>query len=162
MYDVELELVRLVKNISAFYGPITEASGLLVANQKVLDRMAYNQVRQDLPNLDKNFIPYLYWTGPLNYDKGQTSVGSSGTKKADFWFWCCHRTLTSCMLWVNDIEIAVERMSFPYPMGSVRLTAAILIDKCPLLDDQVRITAQEFPVSRAMIGFTFGYQSTSS
>lgn len=173
MYDVELELVRLVRDPAiiadvgrppAFHGPVINgfSPAKTIADAAVLQRLCYNQARQDMPYLSStNFVPYLYWTGPLNYDKGQVSVGSSGTKKADFWFWCCHKSLTDSMKWVNEIEIAVERMTFPYVMGTVRLTAAILIDKVPVLDDQTQKTAQEYPVSRATIGFTFGYQSVS-
>lgn len=128
-----------------------------ITETRVVDRAGYNQVAQNI--LTPPFVPYLYWTGPTNYDKGQTAVGSSGTKKADFWFWCCHATLTKSMLWANDIEAALERLSFPYILSTVRLTAAILIAKYPLTDDQTIKTAQEYPVSRAAIGFTFGYQS---
>lgn len=172
--NIESEIISLVKDPavsstlagpSAFYSPIIASFAALtppltytISSPQVLQRLAYNQPPQ---NILQQPVPYLYWTGPTNYDKGQAAVGSAGTKKVDFWFWCCHSTLTDSMMWVNNIEAALDLLVLPYVLVTGRLTAAILIDKHPILDDQTIRTAQEFPVSRACIGYTFGYQQNA-
>lgn len=172
--NIESEIILLVKDPTvssvlsgpqSFYSPIITAFAALSPPQTVtifspgvLDRLSYNQPPQDVLKLS---VPYLYWTGPTNYDKGQTAQGSSGTKKVDFWFWFCHNTLSDAMAWANDVEAAIDRLVFPYVLSGCRLTAAILIDKHPILDDQTQKTSQEFPVSQCAMGYTFGYQQAA-
>ncbi len=174
--SIQNEIIRLVKDplfvadggdVSAFYGPIITAftPEASITDDKVLDRMAYNQVRQDIQKpqtLGAPFLPYLYWTGPNNYDKGQTAQPSRVVKKADFWFWCCHSTLTRATAWTDAIESAMDGLTFPYNLLHCRLTAAIFIGKHGITEDQTIKTAQEYPLSRACIGYRFGYQSSGN
>lgn len=171
LLSIQSEIIHLVKDPlvsvdlsgpSAFYSPITSAftPEASITDTKVLDRLAYNQVRQDI--LSGPFVPYLYWTGPGNYDKRQTAQPSRVVKKADFWFWCCHQTLTKSMAWTDAIEAAMDRLTFPYNLLHCRLTAAIFLSKHGITEDQTIKTAQEYPVSRACIGYRFGYQSSGN
>lgn len=176
LLSLQSEIVKLVldPNVavedgapSAFYSPITSAftPEALITDEKVLDRLAYYQVRQDILKpqlLNAPFLPYLYWTGPSNYDKGQTAQPSRVVKKADFWFWCCHSTLTKALAWTDAIEASIDRLTFPYNLLHCRLTAAIFIGKHNVVEDQTIKTAQEYPVTRACIGYRFGYQSSGN
>lgn len=161
--SIEIDVLTLVKSISAFYTPVTTAFSpeKTTTDPEVLCRLVYNQVRQDV---EKAGVPYLYWTGPFNTDLGQTANGFVGTKKADFWFWCHHHYLTDAMIWTNAIQIAIEDYFNSHSvlqLVNYRLTSAFFIDRRPILDDQTVRSAKEFPLSRSTIGYTFGYQASS-
>ena len=164
MLGLEAELLQLVTSVSAFSAPICNAfsPAATVSDSRVVPRMAFSRVRQGVldPN---NFVPYLYWTGPHNYDKGQTSVGTSGTKKVDFWFNCCHTTDTQALAWAKAIENALDSytLTLPQTLTTLRLSAIIFLDLFLLQADQVLKTAAEYPTSTASIGYRFGYQSVS-
>jgi len=163
--NIESELLQLVTNAtissspegpSAFLNPIASSysPSKLITDPSVLYRACYNQVPQDI---QKDKVPYLYWLGPFNYDKRQTAGPSNVIKKADFWFYCTHFTTTRAMAWVNDIEAAIDLVTFPVTLSAVKLTAAIFQGKYPMVEDQVIKTAQEFPLARACIGYRFGF-----
>lgn len=167
--SLELELVEFVKGIPEFYAPI--ATGLLVSYpaQSILDRMTYNQADQDAakPSLKTNqIVPFVYWQGPGNTDLGQHANGLSGTAKEDFWFYFNHGSMTAAMAWANTVSAAIIAKMVANPcvnLITLRVTAAIFLDKRPVIKDmQTLLTAQEFPVSQAMLGFTFGYQPVSN
>lgn len=157
LLNIENEIISLVTAVSAFNSPIlTALSPALITDDVVLSQMAYNQAPQ------KVNPPYLYWLGPHNYFKGQLADPTKKTiRRADFWFYCCHNTLTEAMIWAGAIEEAMDAVSFPITLVNCRITAAILIDKIPIEDDQTIKTANEFPVSRAAIGYRFGYHSSN-
>lgn len=162
--SIQNELVTLATSVAAFNQPVLSPGSplpaLLITDPLALARICYNQVPQGMAI--KPFRPYIYWTGPWNYDKRQTAQPSRVVKKADFRFYVQHNTMTKAMAWVDAIEDAVDALSFPYNLIHCRLTAAIFRDKRPITDDQTIKTAQEFPVSQACIEYTFGYQSSGN
>lgn len=161
--SLELELVKLATTVPAFSAPIAAALNKTLPHTDILKRMAYERVAQD--SNKRPFIPYLYWTGPFNSDPGQCARGVSGTKKEDFWFWCTTSSLTASMAWANAIRIAVQSKfdSVPFVnLTTLRITSAIFIDHHPVNKDQVLLTAEEVPLSQAVIGYTFGYQASGN
>jgi hypothetical protein len=164
MLGLEAELLQLVTSVPAFSAPIRNAfnPAASVADARVKPRMAFSRVQQGILDAS-NFVPYLYWTGPNNYDKGQTSIGSSGTKKVDFWFHCCHNTDTQALAWAKSIENALDEytLNLPQNLTTLRISAMIFLDILLLQPDQVLKTAAEYPTSTASIGYRFGYQSVS-
>lgn len=165
--SLEQELIELVKSFPEFSAPIFTALNVSptnsVASLPVLRRLTYDQAGQDAGKTP--FIPYLYWTGPFNSNPGQTNSGQGGTKKEDFWFWCNQSSQTKAMMWANSIRDALlEKFKAPQPVFdliTLRITGAFFIDCHPVPKDQVIITSDEFAISQAMIGFTFGYQNLS-
>lgn len=122
--------------------------------------MTYNQADQDA--IKPPLIPFVYWQGPGNTDLGQHANGVAGTAKEDFWFYFTHDTMTKAMAWANAVSAAIilKLATQPcVPLTTMRITAAIFLDKRPVpKDQQILLTAQEYPPSQAMLGFTFGYQ----
>lgn len=159
---LETELALFVRQVPAFYTPIVASfPGSSIADTAILQRLTYNQAAQNVASLP--FHPYLYWTGPMNSDPGQTARGTSGTLKEDFWFWCCHGTLMDAQMWVDSIRTSLQTLfdsSVFIRLNHLRITAAVFVDSHPLLDDQTARTASEFPVQQSVIGFTFGFQNS--
>ena len=160
---LESDLIELVKAIPAFNEPILNAFDppKSINDSEVLARIGYNRTLQSIqkPTTVSGFpLPYLTWKGPFNFDEGQTAIGASGTKKVQFWFVCYHQTATDAMNWVNDINAALLALSYPFDLGTFRLTASLFVNKLPVDSDQIQQTSKEYPMCAATIGYTFGFQ----
>lgn len=164
--SIEVELIQFVKSIAAFSDPIRKAYSpeTDLIDPKVLARMAYNQVGQQvLKGLNVSSPPYLYWTGPFKTDLGQCSTDFAGTAKADFWFWLNATALTDAMIWGDAIQKAVaSALPGIIRLTNYRLVSAIFIDRHPVPNNQTNLTGQEFAMNQCAIGYTFGYQPQSS
>lgn len=150
----------MVKTIPAFTAPITNwfDPPKLVTDPSVTRCMGYSQVAQDIL---KSNVPYIFWQGPFESDLGQVSQGFCGVGKVDFWFHCCHEYMTNATQWASDIQEAVAAYFVANQfcvLDHYRITAALFKDRKPVEEDQTIRTAEEFPKSRCMIGYTFGYQ----
>lgn len=168
----EVELIELMKAIPAFTDPIKNSWSpvKLSSDPLVVARLCYDNPGQAIqkPDHPQSFPhPYIVSKGPFNYDKGQTALLSSSLKKATFWFNLYHKTQTEAIGWANAIEEALDvlfgtTVHVPFQLVTIRLTAAILVGKMPLKDDQVRTQGKEFPMQAATIGFVFGYHASQS
>ena len=107
MPGLATDLLKLVKDVTAFHQPILDSFDppKLITDPLVLSRIAYNRLPQNTqkPLLisDISPQPFIVWKGPFAYDQGQTAIGSSGTKKALFWFKCFHASATEADNWTD-------------------------------------------------------------
>ena len=164
MPGLATDLLKLVKDVTAFHQPILDSFDppKLITDPLVLSRIAYNRLPQNTqkPLLisDISPQPFIVWKGPFAYDQGQTAIGSSGTKKALFWFKCFHASATEADNWTDAIRSAVDVLTFPHQLIAYRITAALFVDLMASMDDQVRINGKEYPMQCSHIGYSFGHQ----